>query len=56
LLVNYLFPKAIFEIGKGKERHVRLKTVRKLVGGVIVTILLAGVVIPFINHVVTKFF
>ena len=54
LLANYLFPKAIFEIGKGKERHARLKTVRKYVGYVIVTIILSGIVIPFVNRLVMR--
>jgi hypothetical protein len=54
LLVNYLFPKAIFEIGKGKERHERLKAVRKWVGGVIVMIILSGIVIPLVSRFVLK--
>jgi hypothetical protein len=54
LLANYLFPKAIFEIGNGKERHARLKAARKLVGYVILTILLSGIVTPLVGHFVTR--
>jgi len=54
LLANYLFPKAIFEIGKGKERHARLKAARKYVGYVIVTIILSGIVIPLVSRFVTR--
>jgi hypothetical protein len=52
LLVNYLFPKAIFEIGKGKNRHERLKHVRNWVGGVIGMIILSGVIIPLVHRLV----
>lgn len=44
----YLFPKAIFEIGKGKERHKRLKGIRKWVGGILTTIILFAFIIPII--------
>jgi len=46
----YLFPKAVFEIGKGKNRHRRLKKVRKYIGGVIGTIILMGIVVPIIKR------
>jgi hypothetical protein len=54
LLVNYLFPKAIFEIGKGKERHAQLKTVRKYVGYLIVMIILSGIVFPLVSRFVSR--
>jgi hypothetical protein len=54
LLANYLFPKAIFEIGKGKERHTRIKAARKFFGYVILTIFLSGIVIPLVTRFVTR--
>lgn len=39
-LMLYLFPKAIFDIGKGKERHAKIKKLRKWIGGIITAIII----------------
>jgi hypothetical protein len=53
---SYLFPKAVFEIGKGRQRHERLKNIRKYVGALLVAIIVSGIIVPILNKLVTKFF
>jgi len=52
----YLFPKAVFEIGKGKQRHERLKARRKWIARVLTAIIIAGIIVPIIKKFVMKFF
>lgn len=46
----YLFPRAIFDIGKGKQRHVKLRAIRKGVGGIITTIIVLSFIVPFLKQ------
>ena len=52
----YLFPKAVFEIGKGKQRHERLRAMRKWFAGVLTAIIVAGIIVPIMKEFVTKLF
>jgi len=52
----YLFPKAVYEIGKGKQRHERLKVMRKWFAGVLTVIIVTGIIVPIINELITKLF
>ena len=49
-LMFYLFPKAIFDIGKEKQRHQRLKSRRKWIGGIITTIIVLSVIVPYLKQ------
>lgn len=53
-LIFYLFPKFVFEVGKGKERHKRLKARRKWIGRILTTIIVLGVIVPIISKIVTS--
>ncbi len=55
-ITYYLFPKAIFEIGKGKQRHERLRAMRKWIAGLLTAIIVAGIVVPLMKEFVTKLF
>ncbi len=46
----YLFPRAIFDMGKGKQRHARLRAIRKWVGGIITTIIVLGLIVPYLKQ------
>lgn len=50
----YVFPKAIFVVGKGKDRYARLKNIRKWIGGIITTVVLLGIVVPLVKRLVWK--
>lgn len=50
----YLFPKAIFAIGKGKQRYAKLKSVRKWAGGIITTIIILGIIVPLVQRLIWK--
>jgi len=52
----WLFPKAVFEIGKGKQRHEKLKARRKWIAGVLTAIVIAGIIVPIVKNIVLKFF
>jgi len=52
----YLFPKAVFEIGKGKQRHERLRAMRKWFAGILTAIIVAGIIVPIMKEFVTKLF
>lgn len=46
LFARLLFPRAVFEIGEGKERYQRLSTIRTFLIG---TLLLSGILIPWMR-------
>lgn len=50
----YVFPKAVFEIGKGKQRHERLKAMRKWIGRILTTIIILGIFVPLVKKIVLK--
>ena len=52
----YIFPKGVFEIGKRKKRHDRLKSIRKWIAGVLTAIIIAGIIVPIIKNFVMRIF
>jgi hypothetical protein len=55
-IVAHLFPKAVFEIGRGKDRHQRLKKMRKWMGGLLTAVILTGIIVPIVNKFVMRLF